>query len=73
MNYLSKRFDYLSWPCAEEAAKLDGSTLIWPFGACEQHGPHLPLATDTLFAERIAIEVLEQLPSSLPIWLLPSR
>jgi creatinine amidohydrolase len=28
-----------------------------PVGATEQHGPHLPLATDTLLAERLALEI----------------
>ncbi len=69
----SRRFDYLSWTKAAEAASIEGSTLIWPFGACEQHGPHLPLATDNLFAERLAIEVLERIPTSMPIWMLPSQ
>ena len=29
-------------------------TLLVPIGSCEQHGPHLPLATDTLVADTIA-------------------
>ena len=62
-----RRFDYLSWPKAEEAAKKRGSTLVWPFGACEQHGPHLPLATDNLFAEKILRKVLDRLDNSLTI------
>ena len=73
MNSLSKRFDFLSSSEAEKAARTKGSTLIWPFGACEQHGPHLPLATDTIFAERIAIRSLAALSPSSPIWLLPSQ
>lgn len=31
-------------------------TIIIPFGSTEQHGPHLPIGTDTLIAEAIAIE-----------------
>ena len=68
-----RRFDYLSWPKAEEAAKKEGSTLVWPLGACEQHGPHLPLATDNLFAERILKVTLDRLPADMPIWMLPSQ
>tara|TARA_Y100001968_G_scaffold280389_1_gene276833 strand:+ start:189 stop:1004 length:816 start_codon:yes stop_codon:yes gene_type:complete len=70
---LPKYFHYLSSPQALEAAKMQGSTLIWPFGACEQHGPHLPLATDNIFAEKLASAVLERLDKSLPIWMLPSQ
>jgi len=68
-----RRFDYLSWPEASEAACQEGSTLVWPFGACEQHGPQLPLATDIVFAERLVVQVLDRLPLSLPIWGLPSQ
>jgi len=55
------------------SAHRDGATLIWPFGACEQHGPHLPLATDSLFAETISQEVLQRLPEKFPIWALPPQ
>ncbi len=66
-----RRFDYLSWPNASNAARHKGSTLVWPFGALEQHGPHLPLNTDALFAKAILSEVLKALPDDLPIWMLP--
>ncbi len=68
-----RKFASLSWPKASEAALREGSTLIWPFGACEQHGPHLPLITDTLFAEKILSEVIDRLPSNLPVWSLPAQ
>ena len=68
-----RRFDYLSWPNAAEAAKKPGATLVWPFGACEQHGPHLPLATDNIFSEKIIESVLKKLPEEFPIWMLPSQ
>lgn len=31
--------------------------LIVPLGACEQHGPHLPLSTDQIIAEKLAERV----------------
>jgi mycofactocin precursor peptide peptidase len=51
-----------TWPdiervIAAEAHGADGSVsplLLLPVGSTEQHGPHLPLATDTLIAEEIA-------------------
>ena len=33
---------------------------LLPVGATEQHGPHLPLATDTLLAERFVREIAER-------------
>jgi len=45
--------------------------VLWPFGAIAQHGPHLPLGTDALFAERVCEAVLERLDPELPIWRLP--
>ncbi len=54
-----------------EQARRPGSTVLWPFGAIEQHGPLLPLGTDALFADRVAEAVLERLDPDLPIWRLP--
>ena len=73
MNRSARRFDQLTWPEVRELAPQAGSTLVWPFGACEQHGPHLPLATDALFAERILDLVLADLDRALPIWRLPAQ
>jgi creatinine amidohydrolase len=61
----------LAWPHVREAAQRPGSTVVWPWGSVEQHGPHLPLATDGLFADRVLDAVLAQLESDLPIWRLP--
>jgi creatinine amidohydrolase len=63
----------LRWPEVVEAAARPGSTVVWPFGAIEQHGPHLPLGTDALFAERVCTAVLEKLPPDRPIWQLPTQ
>jgi creatinine amidohydrolase len=61
----------LPWPQVQAAAEQPGSTVIWPWGALEQHGPQLPLGTDAYFADRVVNAVLERLPQERPIWRLP--
>jgi creatinine amidohydrolase len=48
------------------------SLVILPIGAVEQHGPHLPVFTDTLLAETVLEESLKYVPSDSNIWFLPS-
>ncbi len=56
------RLGPLTWPEAERRpAGGARSTLLVPLGSTEQHGPHLPLATDTLIAEAWAVAVAAQL------------
>ncbi len=38
-------------------AVREGRWLFLPFGAVEQHGPHLPLGTDLFYAEHICLAV----------------
>ena len=40
--------------------------VVLPLGACEQHGPHLPLETDTLIATGIVARLGELLSKNLP-------
>lgn len=49
---------------SEEVAADEPSTLLIPLGATEQHGPHLPLDTDTVVATRWAERVAELLRGS---------
>lgn len=37
-----------------EAALTKTRTVIVPFGSVEEHGPHLPLSTDTMHAQEVA-------------------
>ena len=67
----TRRLEQLAWPQLVQAASQPGSTVVWPFGAFEQHGPHLPLGTDALFADQLLDQVLAGLPEALPIWRLP--
>jgi len=48
--------DELTMPEAEEAAER-GKIVILPVGSVEEHGRHLPLCTDSLQPENIAVEV----------------
>ena len=50
----------LTWPAVGRALAHD-PRLIFPVGALEQHGPHLPLGTNLHIAERVAHEVSERL------------
>jgi len=43
----------LPWPEISELCERNGSMLLLPLGATEQHGPHLPINTDTLIAESV--------------------
>jgi creatinine amidohydrolase len=47
------------------------SVLIQPVGAIEQHGPHLPLATDLIIAQTLAEQVVAAHGEELDLWLLP--
>ena len=75
MNFESipTEFEYLPWPEVGNISKDKRSTIIWPFGAVEQHGPHLPLATDSIFVDEIICEVLKLFSSNLPIKKLPTQ
>lgn len=68
-----RQLEALSWPRLQGCAACPGSTVVWAWGAHEQHGPQLPLGTDALFAERVLAAVLQRLPAELPIWSLPPQ
>lgn len=44
---------------------------VLPVAAIEQHGPHLPVATDTAIAEGMIRRAIELLPPELPVTFLP--
>lgn len=45
--------EHLTWPEIAELREKNGGMLLLPLGATEQHGPHLPVAMDTLLAETL--------------------
>jgi len=55
------QLDELSWP--EVRAEIDAGrdTVVVALGATEQHGPHMPLATDALIGDHLARLLAERL------------
>jgi creatinine amidohydrolase len=51
---VSQLFEQLTWVDVAQAADR-GAGIIVPLGAIEQHGPHLPLDTDTFLARELAL------------------
>ena len=58
---------------SQEVERLDKekALVILPIGAVEQHGPHLPIFTDTLIGEGLLNEALNLIPDE-EVWVLPS-
>ncbi|KQS66399.1 creatininase family protein [Modestobacter sp. Leaf380] len=66
----SRLLTELSAPAIAERLGPD-SVLVLPTGAIEQHGPHLPVATDLIAAQTLAERTVEQFGDELDLWLLP--
>jgi creatinine amidohydrolase len=66
----SRNFAYLTWPEVDKLPR-DRTLLILPTAAIEQHGHHLPLATDTLINNFVLGHALQRLPETLPVYALP--
>ena len=48
------------------------SVLCLPMGSMEQHGPHLPLNTDTVLAEAFTRRIVERWGEAYDLWQLPT-
>ncbi|MBV6656928.1 MAG: creatininase family protein [Devosiaceae bacterium] len=51
---------------------LRGVIAVLPLGAVEQHGPHLPVGTDTAIADGMVAAVAARLAEEAPVLFLPS-
>jgi creatinine amidohydrolase len=60
----------IHWPDIDATAAARWIAVL-PLAATEQHGPHLPLATDVMIAEAYLARVHELLPAELPVTFLP--
>ena len=66
----ARNFAYLTWKQVD-ALPRDRTLLVLPTAAIEQHGHHLPLATDTLINNLLLGKALALIHAELPIFALP--
>jgi creatinine amidohydrolase len=66
----ARNFAYLNWKQVD-ALPRDATLLVLPTAAIEQHGHHLPLATDTLINNLLLGHALQKLRDDLPVFALP--
>ncbi len=55
-----------------ETATAEGSVLVLPIGSIEQHGHHLPVATDTILVDAVAELGAERVADDVPILVGPT-
>jgi creatinine amidohydrolase len=66
----ARNFAYLNWKQVD-ALPRESTLLVLPTAAIEQHGHHLPLATDTLINNLLLGHALAKLPPDLLVYALP--
>ncbi len=54
-----------TWTEVESVRDSQSSVLVLPVGATEQHGPHLPIETDSVLAESVCEAACESGPGCL--------
>ena len=72
-NVLSAHRRFLPRLTTDEIRLIDKrrSLLVLPTGSVEQHGPHLPVFTDSLINEKLVVGALDLLPEEADVWALP--
>jgi len=64
------KFEEMRSPEVGELIKKDGMVII-PIGACEEHGRHCPVITDTIQAYRASLDAAVKISKKIPIAVLP--
>jgi len=64
---LAASWESLTWPECERQLEAGDRTALLALGSTEQHGPHLPLATDTWIAQWLSRRVASQIPGTVEL------
>lgn len=59
-----RRLDEMTWPEVRAAIDAGARTIVAAAGSMEQHGPHLPLQTDTLLGTFLVDAIVARLPGA---------
>ena len=64
---------FLPYLTTEQVADLpkERAVVVLPIASIEQHGPHLPIYTDSLIVQEVLGRTLALLPGDFPVWVLP--
>ncbi len=69
---MTRRLDWAEFRAGEIAAADPATTIaVLPTAAIEQHGPHLPVGTDTMIAEGMLATLRRDLPADIDLRILP--
>jgi len=59
-----RMLEEMSWPQVKAAIDAGQRTVVAAAGSMEQHGPHLPLQTDTLLGTTLVAAIIERVPGA---------
>ena len=70
-DHSSRFLPYLTTRQVAALPHKERAVVVLPIASIEQHGPHLPLYTDSLILDEVLRRTLAAVPDDIPIWVLP--
>ncbi len=66
-------YPYLTWTEIQAMPDKTNVVILQPVASIEQHGPHLPLAVDSVLGSAVIGRALSQLDPSIPAYAMPTQ
>lgn len=67
-----RSFVDMTFPEIAEIVDSQGSVLVLPIGSLEQHGHHLPVATDSILVDAVAHGAVDRADEGIPVLVSPT-